>query len=1216
MKKNSFTLLLLLLLVSTSIYSQIGFGTLEPEPSSSVDITSKSKGFLLPRMTEVQMNAIDSPAEALMIYCLDCPSKGFKYFDGVNWTSLTADPAPTVTVDTEQDGFTGTFVEGIELNDQTLSVTVTNASFSSAALSFDTSNISFTGGVTGITVSAVSPTTATLAQAGDLQKVTYTLEGTPVGFGTLTAELNIAGILTGSTTVTVVSASDFVLAQIGNEADDPDSTPSAVTTEQLALITPALTNVVDDNEAAYQAYIDNNPTLFDSPATPAQVQAMVDLVNASQTVLVQIGLEADDPDTVNAVVTTDQLGLILPSVTNIEANNETAYQAYIDNNPSLFSSPATQAEVQAMVDAVNASQEILAQIGLEADSPDSTPSAVTTDELGQIIPTVTGIVSNNQAAYQAYIDSNPSLFDSPSTQFDSPATQEQVQQMVNQVNANQSLLANIGTDASNGNNALTSAVTAADLNALPTISGAVQANEARYLQFIRENRPGFSSPATTAEVQAMVDLANAVAPGAPTNVTATLGAIEGTVFDVNDLSPALWLDAADASTITETGGKVSQWDDKSGNGHHATQVNASAKFSTGTRTLNGLNVLNGDGNDLMSGSIDYGTSGEFSVFMVAVIDNINNVYDGIFANSGSNNWQFSAGNTSQFNGSIDELGKTSLNLTGGPFPGPSIYNAEFDNGVKTGWIDGTDRGSISGGNNITGTQTYRLFSNDGGNNMPDGAIAEYLIVNDVSVDTRQKIEGYLAHKWGLTANLPQTHPYKETAPGKTGSADVTFTAPASDGGSPITSYEVTSSPGGITGTLSGASGGTVNIKGLAIGTAYTFTVTASNAVYTSESSVASSPAITPITITDAPTIGTATTLSDSEISVAFTPPSNGGGSPITSYTVTSSPGGYTATGSTSPIVVSGLNGGTGYTFTVTATNAAGTSDASGSSNQATTDTRISDAPSIGTATAGFEQATITFTAPAHDGGAAITSYVATSSPGGIRGTVSGPGSGEITVTGLTNGVDYTFTVTAVNENGTSAPSSASNSVTPNVAVGDLLHGGVVYYVAPTPTDLDGDGKVDIGLICAVEDQSAAIEWILGGASQTTENGNTLEAIGTGQTNTTAMMNQAGYTGGAAKVAEDYSVTDNGVTYNDWFLPSLEELNEMYSQKNSIEAAAGVTPFGANYWSSSEHNSSKAKSVDMSSGNDSNTNKNTQRNVRAIRTFSGRTGLSDPDSGFD
>ena len=1192
MKKNILPIVFLFLF-AFSASSQVVIGTDTPAPSSIFHLESTDKGFLPPRMTEAQMNAIQSPVEGLIIYCLDCPSKGFKYFDGVSWTSLTADPAPTVTVDTEQDGFTGTFVEGIELNDQTLSVTVTNASFSSAALSFDTSNISFTGGVTGITVSAVSPTTATLAQAGDLQKVTYTLEGTPVGFGTLTAELNIAGILTGSTTVTVVSASDFVLAQIGNEADDPDSTPSAVTTEQLALITPALTNVVDDNEAAYQAYIDNNPTLFDSPATAVQVQAMVDLVNASQTVLVQIGLEADDPDTVNAVVTTDQLGLILPSVTNIEANNETAYQDYIDNNPSLFSSPATQAEVQAMVDAVNASQEILAQIGLEADSPDSTPSAVTTDELGQIIPTVTGIVSNNQAAYQAYIDSNPSLFDSP-------ATQEQVQQMVNQVNANQSLLANIGTDASNGNNALTSAVTAADLNALPTISGAVQANEARYLQFISENRPGFSSPATTAEVQAMVDLANAVAPGAPTNVTATLGAIEGTVFDVNDLSPALWLDAADASTITETGGKVSQWDDKSGNNNHLSQSNSSYQPQYNPTQLNGQG-----GVDFHQNKKLFSSDTPTIKYVITVIEAQSATWTGFHSmldgRSGRIGGLRQSGQTGFHNEPLAKWEDGVINTD-------NIFNS-IDNPHIIGYTPTSNASPIRTGLTVGSYDS----TNSGGNATQYEIIA---LSSEPSQEDRQKLEGYLAHKWGLTANLPQGHPYKETVPGKTGQADVTFTAPASDGGSPITSYEVTSSPGGITGTLSGASGGTVNIKGLAIGTAYTFTVTASNAVYTSESSVASSPAITPITTPDAPTIGTATTLSDSAISVAFTPPSNGGGSPITSYTVTSSPGGYTATGSTSPIVVSGLNGGTGYTFTVTATNAAGTSDASGSSNQATTDTRISDAPIIGTATAGFEQATITFTAPAHDGGAAITSYVATSSPGGIRGTVSGPGSGEITVTGLTNGVDYTFTVTAVNENGTSAPSSASNPVIPNVAVGDLLQGGVVYYVAPTPTDLDGDGKVDIGLICAVEDQSAAIEWILGGASQTTENGNTSTDIGTGQTNTTAMMNQAGYTGGAAQVADDYSVTDNGVTYNDWFLPSLEELNEMYSQKNSIEAAAGVTPFGANYWSSSEYDSNIAKSVNMSSGDDIDTNKNAQLNVRAIRTFSGGTGLSDPDTGFD
>ena len=80
-----------------------------------------------------------------------------------------------------------------------------------------------------------------------------------------------------------------------------------------------------------------------------------------------------------------------------------------------------------------------------------------------------------------------------------------------------------------------------------------------------------------------------------------------------------------------------------------------------------------------------------------------------------------------------------------------------------------------------------------------------------------------------------------------------------------------------------------------------------------------------------PTIGTATGTGATTISVAFIPPVQYGGSPITSYTVTSS-GGQTATGSSSPIVVSGLSSTTYYTFTVTATNALGTSDSSGTSN--------------------------------------------------------------------------------------------------------------------------------------------------------------------------------------------------------------------------------------------------------------------------------------------
>lgn len=84
----------------------------------------------------------------------------------------------------------------------------------------------------------------------------------------------------------------------------------------------------------------------------------------------------------------------------------------------------------------------------------------------------------------------------------------------------------------------------------------------------------------------------------------------------------------------------------------------------------------------------------------------------------------------------------------------------------------------------------------------------------------------------------------------------------------------------------------------------------------------------------APTIGTATG-GDASASVAFTAPSNDGGAAILDYTVTASPGGATATGATSPIIVTGLTNGTAHTFTVKARNAVGSSVASAASNSVT-----------------------------------------------------------------------------------------------------------------------------------------------------------------------------------------------------------------------------------------------------------------------------------------
>jgi trimeric autotransporter adhesin len=266
-----------------------------------------------------------------------------------------------------------------------------------------------------------------------------------------------------------------------------------------------------------------------------------------------------------------------------------------------------------------------------------------------------------------------------------------------------------------------------------------------------------------------------------------------------------------------------------------------------------------------------------------------------------------------------------------------------------------------------------------------------------------------------------------TATAGNAQATITFTAPVSNGGSAITGYTVTSSPGSKTGT---GTASPITLTGLTNGTSYTFTVTATNTIGNSVASSTSNsvtPSV-PSTVPGAPTIGTAT-AGNAQATVIFTAPVSNGGSAITGYTVTSSPGGLTAAGSASTITVSGLTNGTAYTFTVTATNVIGTSLASVASNSVTptAPSTVPGAPTIGTAIAGNAQATVTFTAPVSDGGSAITGYTVTSNPDGLTGAGT---ASPITVSGLTNGTAYTFTVTATNAIGNSVASSASNSVTP------------------------------------------------------------------------------------------------------------------------------------------------------------------------------------------
>lgn len=267
-------------------------------------------------------------------------------------------------------------------------------------------------------------------------------------------------------------------------------------------------------------------------------------------------------------------------------------------------------------------------------------------------------------------------------------------------------------------------------------------------------------------------------------------------------------------------------------------------------------------------------------------------------------------------------------------------------------------------------------------------------------------------------------------------ATVTWVAPADDGGSPITGYTVTSDPGGEQCTTDGTEL-SCTVTGLTNGEPYTFTVFATNDVGDSAASAASN-SVTPAapTAPDAPT-GVNAAAGNAAATVSWTAPADDGGSPILSYTATASPGGATCTTDDATdlaCTVPGLTNGVAYTFTVRATNAAGTGAASAPSAAVTPQAPATapGAPSGVVAVAGDAAATVSWAAPADNGGSPITGYVVTAAPGGQ--TCVTTGALSCSVTGLSNGVEYTFTVSATNAIGTSPASAPSAPVTPTAPV--------------------------------------------------------------------------------------------------------------------------------------------------------------------------------------
>ncbi len=291
-----------------------------------------------------------------------------------------------------------------------------------------------------------------------------------------------------------------------------------------------------------------------------------------------------------------------------------------------------------------------------------------------------------------------------------------------------------------------------------------------------------------------------------------------------------------------------------------------------------------------------------------------------------------------------------------------------------------------------------------------------------------------------------------------GQVTLSWDVPYSNGGSPITDYIVKySSGGGVAGSWKKFSdpvspATSLTVTGLTNGTSYVFKVIARNAFGIGPASANSAP-VRPATVPGSP-MGVLAVRGNSSLVVSWVAPVSDGGSPITDYAVDYSSSNGVAgswarfTDLVSPAtscVVTGLTNGTAYVFQVTAGNTAGWSAVSAQSLPVTPTALITvpGRPTVVVAVRGDARLAVTWTAPASNGGSAITDYlVKYSSNNGAAGSwkrymPSSPITAtSCTVTGLTNGTAYVIKVIARNAVGISLPSVNSVPVTPATTATD------------------------------------------------------------------------------------------------------------------------------------------------------------------------------------
>jgi hypothetical protein len=213
---------------------------------------------------------------------------------------------------------------------------------------------------------------------------------------------------------------------------------------------------------------------------------------------------------------------------------------------------------------------------------------------------------------------------------------------------------------------------------------------------------------------------------------------------------ALWFDASDISTIIQTGGYISQWNDKSGYNRHATQASGSSQPVTGSRTVNGLNVIDFDGSgDFMnvSSSIYSITAGPSHLFVVCSRDTLaveHRAFFGLSASSQGWGLKLQSGSGAQqqyFHGTspidLGPLSNTSAHIFEGWRSG-SVTEGSLDNGIVA-----------TGSSANFSLASLTIGCRPGGTAFLNGAIAEIIAFNRVlSSGERGEVNLYLKTKWG------------------------------------------------------------------------------------------------------------------------------------------------------------------------------------------------------------------------------------------------------------------------------------------------------------------------------------------------------------------------------------------------------------------------------------------------------------------------------------